>query len=485
MIARVFNNEPMRTAIIVTLLFAAAPVQAKTWLVGPTRQYAKPSQVMALVSTGDTVEIDPGLYVKDVGAWNADSLVLRCSNGYAHLDAQGTAAQRKAIWVINGKHNLVEGIEFSGCAISATDGENGAGIRLQSTSFACRRCYFHDNQEGILTGNDTTTEVSVEACEFEHNGVETSGGGYQHNIYVGHSRVAWITFCYFHRSIVGHEIKSRANKSYILYNRVADEDGDGSYCIDLPNGGLAYVIGNTIEKGPNASNRTTAVLFGEEGIINPDSEFYFVNNTLVSEIPTTTLIRVQSGARAKVINNLFLGSLNLLNGQADTVSNIITKDTSLFHFRNLAAQDYHVTAPYPGMAGIDPGTAHGFSLRPTSVYVHPLDSARRSDEPLQLGALPYVAPARVETEVSIPVATVFPNPLSTNATIELPSNQIRAVRIVIVNSLGEVVRDERLTADVSHLTIDRGCLAAGVYQCQFMGASGELVARAKMSVLER
>src|SRR5438874_334743 len=167
----------MRIYLIGVLAVVTLNAEARTWHVGAARQYHKPTDVMALVGTGDTVEIDSGLYVKDVGAWDADSLVLRCPVGFAHLDAQGTAAQRKAIWVINGLHTYVEGIEFSGCAISAADGENGAGIRLQSNSpgyyFECRRCYFHDNQEGILTGNDTTLRITVEACEFARNGVET------------------------------------------------------------------------------------------------------------------------------------------------------------------------------------------------------------------------------------------------------------------------------------------------------------------------
>src|SRR5439155_13253330 len=154
----------MRIAFFLIFQLIAVMAAANTWHVRLGRQYTKPSQVMSLVQRGDTVEIDSGLYVKDVGAWNQDSLVLRCRIGYAHLDAQGTAAQRKAIWVINGKHTYVEGIEFSGCAIDSLDGQNGAGIRLQSTGLECRRCYFHDNQEGILTGNDTTTEVTIEAC---------------------------------------------------------------------------------------------------------------------------------------------------------------------------------------------------------------------------------------------------------------------------------------------------------------------------------
>jgi hypothetical protein len=289
---------------------------------------------MGLVATGDTVEIDSGTYSGDVGTWRTDSLIIRCASGYAHLEATGNVAQEKGIWVVDGNHIYIEGIEFSGCAISEAEGDNGAGIRLEGLGLECRRCYFHDNQEGILTGNDTTCEVTIEACEFDHNGVETGGAaGFEHNIYVGHSRSFTLKFCYFHGAVVGHEVKSRANRNYILYNHIVDgPQGDGSYSIDLPNGGLSFLIGNSIEKGPNTEN-STVVDYGAEGIINPDSEFYFVNNTIVTDRQPTTFMNIAAGGKAKLINNIFAGGTHLLNGTADTLSNIITSDTSFFHFR--------------------------------------------------------------------------------------------------------------------------------------------------------
>src|SRR5438309_191159 len=83
-----------------------------------------------------------------------------------------------------------------------------------------------------------------------------------------------ISICYFHRSILGHEIKSRANHNFIYYNLIADSaDGDGSYSINLPNGAESYVIGNAIEKGPKTEN-STVIDYGSEGLINGDSLLY-------------------------------------------------------------------------------------------------------------------------------------------------------------------------------------------------------------------
>jgi len=463
--------------ILPLLLTLTAPAMAKIWHVGPTRQYTAPSQVMALVGNGDTVEIDAGLYVKDVGAWNADSLVLRCSSGYAHLDAQDTAAQRKAIWVINGLHTYVEGFEFSGCAIDSADGQNGAGIRLQSNSpgyvFECRRCYFHDNQEGILTGNDPTLTILIEACEFNHNGVETGGGGFQHNIYVGHSRSCTIRFCYFHRAIVGHEIKTRSNKNYILYNFIVDDtDGDGSYSIDMPNGGECYVIGNSIEKGPKTAN-STVIDYGGEGIINPDSDLYFGNNTVVTNrhssvigpYDTTIFFNIRSGAHATLANNIFAGSTHLLTGNADTFSNVISSDTSFFHFKDPLTYDYHPIADFPGFAQAQLLVGlKGFSLTTYAEYVHPLSSMNRTWD-REIGAFHLSLTSNgVARDKVAHDGDNFPNPFDRTTTFYLREDLRGEIVMVVSDILGNIVYRSFESVAKGLFTFDRGSLPKGIYR---------------------
>lgn len=358
---------------------------------------------MSLVADGDTVLIDSGAYVGDVGVWNNNNLVIRCPNGMARFNANGNIAQKKGIWVLAGNNTYVEGFEFYGAAISAADGDNGAGIRVGGNGLTCRRCYFHDNQEGILTGNDTTNNnIWIEACEFERNGVETGGAaGYEHNIYVGHSASCTIKFCYFHASIVGHEIKTRANVNYILYNKIVDgPTGDGSYSIDMPNGGLSFVIGNSIEKGPMTAN-STVISYGEEGIVNPDSEFYFINNTVVTDRNPTTFLNIQAGTKpALIANNIFAGPGHPLTAP-DTMSNVVNTDTSFFHFANPKNYDYRITQSFPGFSSAAVlGNVDGFSLLPTSEYVDPEDSASRQFL-FQVGVLALTAGSAQSDSVSI------------------------------------------------------------------------------------
>ena len=95
----------------VPFLFSC-PALATTWTVGPSQAYTLPSQVSTLVSDGDTVNIEAGVYPSDVARWTANNLVLRGIGGFAHLKSNGNSWGGKAIWVIQGDNCTVEWIEF-------------------------------------------------------------------------------------------------------------------------------------------------------------------------------------------------------------------------------------------------------------------------------------------------------------------------------------------------------------------------------------
>src|SRR4051812_15716026 len=116
-----------RTLTQISLFCAlTSALNATTWHVGAGQTYTAPSQVSTLVANGDTVNIDAGIYNSDVCAWNKNNLLLRCTNGMAHLKANNTTFGGKAIWVIQGNNTRVEHIEFS---LGTNADGNGAGIR--------------------------------------------------------------------------------------------------------------------------------------------------------------------------------------------------------------------------------------------------------------------------------------------------------------------------------------------------------------------
>ncbi len=312
--------------LVCTLLFSNL-VSAKTWLVGANRNFKKPSEVSGLVQDGDTVLIDPGIYPQDVCLWRARRLLIKGVSQFAHLKSGGRAYGQKAIWVIQGDSTIVENIEFSECAVPD---RNGAGIRLEATHLVVRNCYFHDNQEGILAGDNALSDVIVEFCEFSGNGF---GDGLSHNLYINHVRSLTFRFNYSHDSRVGHLLKSRAHKNIILYNFLNTGNDNGSYEIDLPNGGPSVLIGNVILQGPFSQN-SSLISYGKEGLSNPGPhELILSHNTLVNRKANGTFLNLQTGVdKLVLINNIIAGPGALKNGlplSSEEKGNLINTNTFL------------------------------------------------------------------------------------------------------------------------------------------------------------
>lgn len=362
---------PLAAGLAVALLWA--PSMARTLRVGPGQAYAKPSLAAAAAKTGDTVQIDPGTYENDACTWGADNLVLRAgpagSKERAHLKSNGANAQGKGIWVIDGKNALIENIEFSGAKVPD---ENGAGIRQEAPGATIRNCYFHDNENGILgEGSD----LVIEYTEFAHNGLGESG--YTHNIYVSEGTSFTLRYCYVHHAVIGHNVKSRAEKNFILYNRIMDEaDGTSSYDIDLPEGGVAVILGNAIQQGPETDN-STIVAYGAEGINHPVNELYVAFNTVVNDRSGGTFFSISGNPSvSKFYGNLYVGSGTLYSpAPKDTAGNVATQNPG---FLDRAAYDYRLAAGSPAIdKGKDPGTGAGMALLPAVQYAHPLGKADR------------------------------------------------------------------------------------------------------------
>ncbi|MCG3190502.1 MAG: hypothetical protein LKCHEGNO_03235 [Burkholderiaceae bacterium] len=337
--------------------------------VGPGRTFKHPGQVTGLVS-GDVIEVDAGVYADQETTWTTNNLTVRGVGGRAHLVAPATIANGKGIWVTQGANMIVENIEFSGAAVS---NKNGAGIRADGRDMAICGSYFHDNENGILGLNTGNGNLLIEYSEFAHNGGCEPGFGCSHNMYIGNSDRFTLRYSYSHHANVGHLVKSRARENRILYNRLMDEsDGSASYNIDLPNGGLSYIIGNLLQQGPNTDN-PALIAYGAEGLTNPSSTFYVVNNTFVNDrAQGGTFVQVSAGgtAMATLRNNLFVGPGTVVSGGTVTQANNLT--TNAPNFVSIGTFDYRPTSTTPGIdQGSAPGTAGTFDLVPAYQYVHP------------------------------------------------------------------------------------------------------------------
>jgi len=359
--------------LVATLGFVGA-ARAATRAVGPGKTYAKPCAAIAAAQDGDVIEIDAGTYSGDVCAIAASNLTLRGVGGRAHLDAAGAAYGGKGTWVIQGANTTVENLEFSGAKVPDM---NGAGIRQEGHGLVVRNCFFHDNEDGILSGGGG--EILIESSEFANNG---AGDGFSHNMYIGHELKFTLRASYSHGAKIGHLVKSRADQNVIVANRLMDEaDGTSSYTIDLPNGGTSYVIGNLIQQGPKGQN-STIVAYAEEGATNSSADLYVVSNTFVNDRTDGVFLAFAPGAAPGVVrDNIFLGGGTVSTQASMTMAalkadgNYVGGDPMLV---DRAAYDYHLRPGSPCVnAGVDPGAAGAMSLAPQLQYVHPAMSEAR------------------------------------------------------------------------------------------------------------
>lgn len=364
------------TSVLSLLLFTSS-AGAEILQVGPGKPYAAPCAAIAAAAAGDTIEIDAaGTYSGDVCAWGTDNLTIKGVNGRPKIDANGQASQGKAIWVIGGDNTTIENVELTGATVPD---QNGAGIRQEGKNLTVRGTYFHDNEDGILAGDNDGSEILIEGCEFGFNGF---GDGYSHNLYINHVAKLIFRYNYSHDCKEGHLVKSRAAENHILYNRLTQENGSGSYEIDLSNGGLSYIIGNLIQQGPS-SNNSNLVSYAGEGASpsNPSFELFVVNNTFVNQKGPGTFVNIGGAVDVPAVirNNIFAGS-DSITGQATAIleANFSAKDGDPL-FVNLDMFDYHLQDGSPCKdGGVDPGTGAGMSLLPVQHYVHPASSEGRT-----------------------------------------------------------------------------------------------------------
>jgi hypothetical protein len=416
----------------------AFQVHATIWHIGSTQTYHVPSAVANLVSDGDIIEIDAETYLGDVSKWFANNLIFKgVGIGRAHLKAEGNYVEGKAIWVIKGKNCRVENIEFSGCKVPD---QNGAGIRQEGQNLTLVNCFFHHNEMGILTNNDGVSDYVFEGCEFAENGY---GDGYSHNIYVGHVHSLTMLYCYSHDAKVGHLVKSRAERNLLYYNRLTGENGDGSYEIDLPNGGFAVLIGNIIEQCTNSQNGGI-ISFGLEGASNVEQQIALSHNTILNNRFDGRFLQYGGTSQVTMRGNQFIGLGTLLQGTGamlDTTHNLRILNIAAAQLTDLVNYDFRPLAASPCVnAGLaDFGTFSGISLAPDMIYVHPLGHSSR----ITAGLLPDIgayelAQASFSTEVfsTENKISAFPNPLIDHIFLKnAPENAI----CTFVNSIGQII----------------------------------------------
>ncbi|MBL0174592.1 MAG: right-handed parallel beta-helix repeat-containing protein [Ignavibacteria bacterium] len=480
----IFRSTAIPLAILAALLLPLSRAQSTEWRVGPGRALTLPSQAAAQVRDGDTVSIDAAEYV-DCATWTRHNLLLRGVGGFAHVRDKSCGG--KAIWIVQGRNTVIENIEFSGATVVD---KNGAGIRQEGTNLLVRRCFFHDNENGILSGADPASTIIVDSSEFADNGY---GDGYSHNMYIGHVGAFFLRHSLTHRAKVGHNVKSRANETHILYNRISNEaTGTASRDIDVPNGGILVVLGNVIQHGPQTQNSNLCG-YGLEGLTNPLHRVIFASNTLVTQRTAGTfLILPSSGTDSlRLYNNVFVGAATILGGSSafvDSGGNLLLKSIASAGFSDAAAYDYRLTAASPAVNyGVGPPTQ---MLTPSYEYRYPTGAVpRRSSGALDAGAFEYQP---TTSATAVPAALpddprldpIHPNPSAGSVTVGFTLSREARVSIAFLTVLGQevlTVSDGVLAAGRHTLACSVAGLPKGPYWCSVTAGT---VVRARLLVVE-
>ncbi|KQQ86907.1 hypothetical protein ASF77_19010 [Massilia sp. Leaf139] len=321
-------------------------------------------------------------YSGDVCTIYASNLTIRGVNGRPKIDAAGKSAQGKAIWVVAGNNINISNVEMYGAKVAD---RNGAALRLEGTNFTLRNSFLHDNENGILSGQNLSSTITLESNEFGHNGY---GDGYSHNVYIGKVAKLYYRYNFSHDAHVGHNLKTRAVYNLITYSRFSSlragetgstAAGKPSYEIDVPNAGTTYIVGNVIMQ-PSSHNNPTLIAYGEEGAINGKDDLYIVNNTFLNEDASRGyFVMVGSGVvtPAKLTNNLFSGT----GTQSTQTKAVLTTNFQSLapSFVNRAAYDLRpLVNPLITNAGSVPGYAlDGLNLKAVYSYKHTASASAR------------------------------------------------------------------------------------------------------------
>ena len=356
------------------LAIACTDVDAATLTVGKDGPLRTIAEAARIAQDGDVIEVAGGVYGGDVAVFTQKRLTIRGIGDMPVLKANGRSAEGKAIFVLRNGTFVVENLAFEGARVAD---RNGAGIRFERGSLTVRRCRFTDNENGILTGNDPASELVVEDSSFSH--APRDRGPFKHLLYVGQIARFTLTGSRFHQGFEGHLVKSRARESRIAYNLMYDgADGMAAYELELPNGGLAFVIGNVIGQSATTTNQAV-VSYGAEGAHWDRNELYLVNNTLLSDLSGVAwFLRFWSerlpDARLLAVNNLTVGiGVFTLGARGRYAANYPVLASAL---GDAATLDFRLGSRSLLLAaGATPPVVDGRSLAPTAEFALPIGTA--------------------------------------------------------------------------------------------------------------
>lgn len=250
--------------LLITLLSATASAQnAAPFRNAETgRSYGSLQAAVDAIGEGEgTIIIAPGSY-RQCAVQKAGVIAFRAAvPGQTVFD--GGICEQKAALVLRGQAASVDGIIFQNMRVPDA---NGAGIRLEKGDLTVTRAIFRNSEQGILTADDRSGQISIDRSTFSGLGRCDRGLSCAHSIYIGGYGSLTVTNSRFERGNGGHYVKSRAARISVTDSAFDDTRGrETNYMIDLPNGAVGSIARNVFVQGASKENYSAFITVAPEG----------------------------------------------------------------------------------------------------------------------------------------------------------------------------------------------------------------------------
>lgn len=234
------------------------------------RSYATLTEAASSLKDGETLVIGTGTYTHPI--------VIRANNttviGNGHVVIEKTAAEGKGAIITKGNNTSITNIE---CRNVQVDDNNGACLRHEGTNLTLKHVYFHNSQQGLLTGANPGSIV-IEDSRFEQLGQN----GQAHGIYIGGGELTIHKSLFLAAKSEGHEIKSRAAITRITESTIASFSSIDSRLIDISDGGILEIFDSVLQQGPASAN-SDMIGYALESRKYPNNSIELVNNVFILE----------------------------------------------------------------------------------------------------------------------------------------------------------------------------------------------------------
>lgn len=280
--------------------------------VGAGKQFTTIAAAVAAARDGDTVAVTAGTYLNDFATTKAKISLVAVGGSVTMLDTKVMASGQALLTVTTDA--AINGFVFSGA--HSADG-TAAGILITGGATVLQDSLVSGNQNGLVA-RGTAATVLVQGSEFAANG---NADGFSHNIAVGAIASLTIQDSYVHDAVGGQEVRSLAAATTIRGSRIEDNGAAALNAIDLPNGGIAVIEDNTIEKGA-ASLLAAAIQFGG-GTVGARNSLAVSGNVFVADRAGAVVLKNQVMQAASLSGNKIFGFAAQATGLAVSSGNTV------------------------------------------------------------------------------------------------------------------------------------------------------------------